>query len=352
MSTDYNVFICHQGSDSKRDVVSVLKGMLNSEGITCFVDFGMNKGTDVNFAIQKAIESSLVDIVIVSAKFTSSHSCLDEVHKIMTKQNTTSTPRKVIPVYYDVEPSMDMDMATLKRSTDDQTKSWTEALKALQKLKGFEYKTETAFEWEELSNIVLEVKAFLISHDIIPSNHAESTWKMDMNPYYGSVFLSHNKMDTQRNAVSVFRGILGSRGITCKVLDYEKERDQMKLDVEKAIRNSTVHVIFLSENFVKCKDCLEEVDKIMNVHSTKTPFEVKILPVFYNVAPSVVRHQLKGSDYDFINVERSTDVERKRWAEALNRLSHLMGFEYNTETIYLYWMKATTLGGGREQEKQ
>ncbi|KAH7404107.1 hypothetical protein KP509_15G011100 [Ceratopteris richardii] len=157
---------------------------------------------------------------------------------------------------------------------------------------------------------------------------------MDMNPYYGSVFLSHNKMDTQRNAVSVFRGILGSRGITCKVVGYEKERDQMKLDVEKAIRNSTVHVIFLSETFVKCKDCLEEVVKIMNVHSTKTPFEVKILPVFYNVAPSVVRHQVKGSAYDFINVERSTDVERKRWAEALNRLSHLMGFEYNTETMF------------------
>ncbi|KAH7404071.1 hypothetical protein KP509_15G009600 [Ceratopteris richardii] len=338
MSTDYNVFICHRGPETKRNVVSVLKGMLNSEGITCFVDFGMDKGTNANFAIQKAIESSLVDIVIVSKDFTSSPWCLKEVRQIMTKQNTTSTPRKVIPVYYDiVEPSMDMDMDTLKRSTDDEKKNWIEALKALQNLKGrFEYKTKTAFEWEELSNIVSEVKAFLISHDIIPSNRddAESTWKMDMNPYYGSVFLCHNKMDTQLNAVSVFRGILGSRGITCKVVDYGKERDQMKLDVEKAIRNSTVHVIFLSENFVKCKDCLEEVDKIMKVDSTKTPFEVKILPVFYNVAPSVVRHQKEGSAYDFINVERSTDEERKRWAEALNRLSHRMGFEYNTETMF------------------
>ncbi|KAH7404111.1 hypothetical protein KP509_15G011500 [Ceratopteris richardii] len=228
---------------------------------------------------------------------------------------------------------MDMNMATSKWSTDDETKRWIEDLKALQKLRGFEYKTETAFEWEELSNIVSEVKAFLISHDIIPSNRddAESTWKMDMNPYYGSVFLCHNKMDTQRNAVSVFRGILGSRGITCKVVDYEKERDEMKLDVEKAIRNSTVQVIFLSENFVKCKDCLEEVDKIMK---TKRPFEVKILPVFYNVPPSDVRHQKKGSAYDFINVESSTDEERKRWAEALYRLSHLMGFEYNTEKMF------------------
>ncbi|KAH7404131.1 hypothetical protein KP509_15G012100 [Ceratopteris richardii] len=335
MSTDYNVFICHRGPETKRNVVSVLKGMLNSEGITCFVDFGMDKGTDANSAIEKAIESSLVDIVIVSADFRSSHWCLKEVHKIMKKQNTTSTPRKVIPVYYDVEPSMDMNMATLKWSTDDETKRWIEALKALQKLEGFEYKTETAFEWEELSNIVSEVKAFLISHDIIPSNRddAESTWKMDMNPYYGSVFLCHNKMDTQRNAVSVFRGILGSRGITCKVVDYEKERDEMKLDVEKAIRNSTVQVIFLSENFVKCKDCLEEVDKIM-VYSTKRPFEVKILPVFYNVPPSDVRHQKKGSAYDFINVKRGTDEERKRWSEALYRLSHLMGFEYNTEKMF------------------
>ncbi|KAH7404390.1 hypothetical protein KP509_15G022800 [Ceratopteris richardii] len=97
MSTDYDVFICHRGHSSFHRVTYA----------TVYIpSFMLNEGTDVNSAIQKAIESSLVDILIVSAKFTSSRWCLDEVLKIMAKQNTTSTPRKVIPVYYDVAPSM------------------------------------------------------------------------------------------------------------------------------------------------------------------------------------------------------------------------------------------------------
>ncbi|KAH7404403.1 hypothetical protein KP509_15G024000 [Ceratopteris richardii] len=138
----------------------------------------------------------------------------------------------------------------------------------------------------------------------------------------------HNEM------LSVLRGILGSRGIKCSVDDYEKEQTQTKLDIDNAIRNATVHVIFLSKRFVKSKQCLEEVVKIMNVHSSKTSSGVRILPFFYDVATNVVRHQREGSIYDLGNVEESTDEERKRWAEALDRLSHLKGFEYNTETMF------------------
>ncbi|KAH7404081.1 hypothetical protein KP509_15G010000 [Ceratopteris richardii] len=335
MSTDYNVFICHRGPDTKRNVVSVLKGMLDSEGITCFVDFHMNEGTDVKPAIQRAIESSSVHIVILSPDFNSSSWCLDEVDKIITVQNTTTKPRKVLPVYYDVPQSLDMNLPTSERHIDHlRTKRWIEGLKALQKLKGVEYKKETAFDWEELANIVSEVKAFLILHDIIPSHRddKESTQKNDLNPHYGSVFICHNKMDTQRNAVSVLRGILGSRGIKCLVVDYEKEQTQMELDIDNAIRDSTVHVIFLSKRFVESKQCLEEVVKIMHVHSSTTSSRVRIFPVFYDVAPSVVRYQ--SSAYDLSNVEESTDEERERWAKALNCLSHLKGFEYNTETMF------------------
>ncbi|KAH7403948.1 hypothetical protein KP509_15G002100 [Ceratopteris richardii] len=336
-STDYNVFICHRGPDTKRNVVSVLQGMLHSKGIPCFVDYRMDEGNDVNFAIRSAIDISLVHIVILSPTFTTSSWCLDEVLQIMNIQKTMSTsnkpPRKVILVFYDVDSSMVRDMPTLNERYREKMKGWAEALEGLLNLKGFKYETKTAFEWEELDTIVSDVEDFVISRDIVPSNcdERERTWKIGLRPDYGSVFICHNKEDTQRNVVSVLRGILRSRGVTCLVVDYGREETQMKFDINNAIRDSRVHLIILSKSLAASKQCLDEIVEIMNVSSCKTPSDVTVLPVFYDVAPFVVRRQPEGSAYDLQNVKGSTDEERERWAKALYDLSCLKGFEYFTD---------------------
>ncbi|KAH7445437.1 hypothetical protein KP509_01G009000 [Ceratopteris richardii] len=72
----------------------------------------------------------------------------------------------------------------------------------------------------------------------------------------------------------------------------------------------------------------------MNVLSSEKPHKVKVLPVFFDVAPYVVRYQPEGSAYNLDNVHGSTSEEKKRWAKALNSLSHLMGFEYNSDTRF------------------
>ncbi|KAH7445435.1 hypothetical protein KP509_01G008800 [Ceratopteris richardii] len=238
MSSDHIVFICHRGCDTKQNVASVLQGMLHSKGITCFVDYRMDEGTEVNSAIQDAIESSLVHLVILSKKFNTSTWCLKEVQQIMKIQETMSTqetmtrackrpkvmPRKVIPVYYDVEPSMDKvkpTAETVKRSTEEEREDWVKALEGLLKIDGFRYNSETAFAWEELQHIVSEAEDFLVSHNVVPyENHhfgRQSTWRINMHPNYESIFICHNKKDTQRNVVSILRGILRSRGIKCVV---------------------------------------------------------------------------------------------------------------------------------------
>ncbi|KAH6556373.1 hypothetical protein KP509_15G002200 [Ceratopteris richardii] len=322
MSTNYNVFICHRGPDTKHNIVSVLEGMLRSNGITCFVDYRMDEGNDVNVSIRNAIDISLVHIVILSPTFNTSSWCLDEALRIIEIQKTSSSsnkPRKVIPVFYDVDSSTVREIPILKRSTPQNMNDWGEALEGLLNLKGFKYQSKSAFEWEELDKIVSDVKDFLMSRDIIPSNcdERENTWKMHLRPDYGSVFICHKGDDTQRNVVSVFRGILRSRGITCLIVDYKREETHRKLDIHNAIRNSRVHVIFLSKSFVTSKQCLDEIVEIMNESSFESPSKVKVLPVFCDVAPYMVRHQSECSTYDLQNMKGSTDEERKRWAKAL-----------------------------------
>ncbi|KAH7277865.1 hypothetical protein KP509_38G012300 [Ceratopteris richardii] len=343
MYSDYSVFICHRGRDTKHNVVSVLQGMLRLKGIRSFVDYEMGEGSEVNSSIKKAIQSSLLHIVILSKNFKNSGWCLNEVHQIMNMKEAATTfskPFKVIPVFYDVEfdhvnSFLNEHKPIVTRSTIEQVESWNKALEGLLQHRGFKYNSKTAFQWEELNTIVSEVEAFLISHNILPypSHYHEkgSAWEIDVHPHYSSVFICHNKEDTQRNVVSVLRGILRSCGIRCFVVDYDKEETLTKFDIVEAIRKSAVHVVFLSPSFVISRQCLGEIVEIMRVRdstdSSETERQVKVLPVFYDVEPYMVRHQIKH--FDLGNVGGST---KERWANALTCLANLKGFEYVTST--------------------
>ncbi|KAH7431139.1 hypothetical protein KP509_08G032100 [Ceratopteris richardii] len=154
-------------------------------------------------------------------------------------------------------------------------------------------------------------------------------------PY--DVFICHWQVDTQLNAVTVLRGIFLSKGIIPFVVGYGKNDGVSELnpDIVKAIQNSKVYVIFLSQNFATSKRCLEEVAYIMHIRGTsdasRTP---TFLPVFYDVKPSTVRYQ--KANYDLNKVEGSTQEQRNGWATALHELSKLHGLEYKTASMYLW----------------
>ncbi|KAH7404892.1 hypothetical protein KP509_15G048800 [Ceratopteris richardii] len=108
MAPHYDVFLCHHGPDTKRNLVSVLSGMLCSIGITCFVDHEIREGSEIVSGITDALESSSVHVVIFSPNFETSKRALDEVVQIINLQSSAGAslrPRKVIPLFCDVEPS-------------------------------------------------------------------------------------------------------------------------------------------------------------------------------------------------------------------------------------------------------
>ncbi|KAH7431019.1 hypothetical protein KP509_08G025300 [Ceratopteris richardii] len=346
MSQTYDVFLCHRGPETKRNIVSVLSGMFRSKGITCFVDYRMDKGKDVNSEIDGAIQTSRVFIVILSPEFATSTWCLEEVLKIM---NTKGVRRRVnppvVPVFCDVQRSLvqqqaantSYDLSVKKGRYPEKIECWSKALKDVGDLDGFVYETKTMPQWEISEAIVARVESYL-SHNIITVEDRKMPISRECVAY--DVFICHWRPDTQLNAVSVLRGILLSRGITPFVVGYGKnvEETESMSDVLTEIKGSKVHIVFLSPNFASSKRCLEEVVYIMNTQNSCDTSDASpkptILPIFYNVEPSTVRHQLKG--YDLKETPGSTQEERERWASALRQLSLLHGFEYKTDSEYQF----------------
>ncbi|KAH7430629.1 hypothetical protein KP509_08G007300 [Ceratopteris richardii] len=131
MPPKYHVFLCHRGPDTKRNIVSVLSGMLRSKRIKCFVDYQIRDRTHVPTEIHNAIQSSSVHILILSSDFASSKYCKEEVIQIMETHGaevTSHEPRKVIAVHYDVPSTLPADDTSHGLSNSN---AWDSALKRL-----------------------------------------------------------------------------------------------------------------------------------------------------------------------------------------------------------------------------
>lgn len=64
--------------------------------------------------------------------------------------------------------------------------------------------------------------------------------------------------------------------------------DHISTELLRAIENSRISVVVFSKNYVDSSWCLNELVKIMECHRTIGQL---VLPVFYSVYPSEVRHQ-------------------------------------------------------------
>ncbi|KAH7430940.1 hypothetical protein KP509_08G021600 [Ceratopteris richardii] len=343
MTQEYDVFICHRG-ETKRNFVSVLGGMLRSKGITCFVDYRMPTGNDVQLEINGAIEKSKVFIVVLSPDFAGSTWCLDEIGEIMRIRDLRGTPRKVIPVFYDVQKKDTLyDLTQVKRSNAEKINRWGKALEDVCKLDEFVYDSSSTLQWEKSQEIVAKVEDFLISHRTIPDQGTKMPiWRECINY---DVFICHWHLDTQRNVVSVLRGMLLCKSITPFVGGYGKDDGGSALDSDiiQAIENSRVHVIFLSPNFVCSKRCLEEVVYIMNIQGSPGTSDASrkpaVVPVFYDMKPSTARYQKEGKAYYLEEAQKSSTADdRERWASALHHLSLLHGLEYDSCSTF-QWEK-------------
>ncbi|KAL8128312.1 hypothetical protein AgCh_015051 [Apium graveolens] len=149
------------------------------------------------------------------------------------------------------------------------------------------------------------------------------------SPPTWDVFLSFYGKDTRNNFTSHLYSALDREGIVTfrddPVLDKGHEISSGLLE---AIKHSKIFIVVLSENYARSTWCLNELVQILKCKTT----EIQVIPVFYYVDPSDVRHQ-RRIFREALNGHRkrhSVDMIEK-WTSALSEIAELSGHHLRKE---------------------
>ena len=157
---------------------------------------------------------------------------------------------------------------------------------------------------------------------ISPSSSSSSThqWK-----YH--VFLSFRGEDTRNNFTDHLYSALNQKGIYTFRDNEKLERGEPISPVLlKAIEDSLFAIVVLSKNYASSTWCLDELVKIMDC---KKNMGLIVLPIFYDVKPTVVRKQTETYAQAFVEHEKPFNKNFKKvhtWRAALTDVSNLSGW--------------------------
>ena len=118
--------------------------------------------------------------------------------------------------------------------------------------------------------------------------------------------------------------------------NFESERDDEELprgeeiaaELLKAIEESRICLIILSENYARSRWCLEELTKIMDCREQMGKL---VLPIFCHVEPLHVRGQIQSFGEALADHERNVGHEEgrrkiERWRAALTMVAGITGW--------------------------
>ncbi|PNX94647.1 disease resistance protein (TIR-NBS-LRR class) [Trifolium pratense] len=139
------------------------------------------------------------------------------------------------------------------------------------------------------------------------------------------VFLSFRGEDTRASFTSHLYASLQNTGIDVFRDDDSIQRgDHISTSLLRAIEQTQISVIILSKNYADSGWCLDELVKIMECHRTLRQI---VLPVFYDVDPSDVRHQTGEFGKAFQNLSNTTSEDKLlKWRDVLRQVAGLAGF--------------------------
>ncbi|CAL5340836.1 unnamed protein product [Camellia sinensis] len=112
----YDVFLSFRGEDTRKTFTDHLYTALKHAGFRTFRDDDeIERGENIKFELQKAIQESRISIVVFSKDYASSSWCLDELVMILKRMKTTG--HVVLPIFYHVNPShVRKQMGSFKKS--------------------------------------------------------------------------------------------------------------------------------------------------------------------------------------------------------------------------------------------
>ncbi|XP_034679745.1 disease resistance protein RPV1-like [Vitis riparia] len=144
-------------------------------------------------------------------------------------------------------------------------------------------------------------------------------WKYD-------VFLSFRGEDTRFNFTDHLYANLIRRGITTFRDDESLKRgEEIAPELLRAIEESRFSLIVFSENYAGSRWCLDELVKIMKC---RKEMKQTVVPIFYHVDPSHVRHQTGRFGEAFSNYKEDTEEMKEKvrsWRSALTETANIGG---------------------------
>ncbi|KAG4380655.1 hypothetical protein GLYMA_16G214669v4 [Glycine max] len=150
------------------------------------------------------------------------------------------------------------------------------------------------------------------------------------------VFLSFRGLDTRHGFTGNLYKALDDRGIYTSIDDQELPRgDEITPALSKAIQESRIAITVLSQNYASSSFCLDELVTILHCKSEG----LLVIPVFYKVDPSDVRHQ-KGSYGEAMAKHQKRFKAKKeklqKWRMALKQVADLSGYHFEDGDAYEY----------------
>ncbi|XP_044510112.1 disease resistance protein RPV1-like [Mangifera indica] len=142
------------------------------------------------------------------------------------------------------------------------------------------------------------------------------------------VFLSFRGKDTRANFTSHLYAALCQKQIQTFIDDDALKRgDETPPALLKAIEESKISLIIFSKDYASSRWCLDELVKILECKKIKGQM---VIPVFYNVNPSDIRHLTGNYKEAFVKHEeyfKGKKEKVQRFRTALTEASYLSGWD-------------------------
>ncbi|KAK7286788.1 hypothetical protein RJT34_22021 [Clitoria ternatea] len=148
------------------------------------------------------------------------------------------------------------------------------------------------------------------------------------------VFINFRGKDTRKNFVSHLHSALANAGVNTFLDDAMFPTEiELKEELFRAIEGSRICIVVFSKSYTESSWCLNELEKIMECHRT---FGQVVLPVFYDVDPTDVRHQ-KGDFGKALEALARKKFSREgekyalsNWGSVLTAATNLCGWDVRT----------------------
>ncbi|XP_061345849.1 disease resistance-like protein DSC1 [Gastrolobium bilobum] len=142
------------------------------------------------------------------------------------------------------------------------------------------------------------------------------------------VFLSFRGEDTRCTFTSHLYAALRRCKIATFIDDEEIKRgDKISPTLLSAIESSKISITIFSENYASSTWCLDELERIIECKEKK---QLVVIPVFYHIDPSHVRHQRGTYEVAFTKHEehfRDNPIKVQNWRTALHEAANSAGWD-------------------------